>query len=272
MDKKITSIQKNIREELRSTGLPFLTDQLLFWRTSIQDAEQLAQKIREKSFEDIPPLSLAPFIDHTLLKPEATQDQVLKICQEAIEYHFAAVCVNPHWVKLVARELKNTEVNVCTVIGFPLGATTTAAKVAETQKAISDGADEIDMVINIGELKEKNWGLVFQDIFQVVTTALVEGVLTKVILETALLSAEEIIAASTLAALAGAAFVKTSTGFSRGGATVEAVQLMHRTVSGYGVGVKASGGIRTFETAVQMIKAGATRIGASASLAIVQVQ
>ena len=272
MSESIEAIQNNVKETLGKSGLPFLSDQPLFWRPVIQEAQALAKKVLQDKVTDIPPRSLAPFIDHTLLKPEATREQILKVCQEAIEFHFAAVCVNPYWVPLVREELEHTEVQVCTVIGFPLGATSTAAKVSEAELAIREGADEIDMVLNIGELKARNWTAVYQDIFRVVTTALPHGVLTKVILETALLTEEEIVAGSTIAALAGAAFVKTSTGFSSGGATVAAVKRMADTVAPYGVGVKASGGIRSFETAVEMIKAGAIRIGASASLTIIQVQ
>ncbi|RMD85810.1 MAG: deoxyribose-phosphate aldolase, partial [Calditrichaeota bacterium] len=157
MEKKIATIQKEVQKELKSQGLPFLSDQPLFWRPLIQKEENFAHEIRKKDIESIPPLNLAPFIDHTLLKPEATHEQIFTICQEAIEHHFAAVCVNPYWVKVVAQELKKTEVNVCSVVGFPLGATSTTAKVAEAEKAISDGADEIDMVLNVGELKEKHW-------------------------------------------------------------------------------------------------------------------
>ncbi|MGA9174921.1 MAG: deoxyribose-phosphate aldolase [Thermoactinomyces sp.] len=209
---------------------------------------------------------LAAMIDHTLLKPEATLEQIRVLCEEAKQYHFASVCVNPYWVKEAAKLLSGTDVKVCTVVGFPLGATTSETKAFETKDAIKNGADEIDMVINIGALKSGDLETVKRDIEAVVKAA--EGKLVKVILETGLLTDEEIVEASKLAKEAGAHFVKTSTGFGKGGATVEAVQLMRETV-GSGLGVKASGGIRDQETAQKMVGAGANRIGASASVAIV---
>lgn len=212
---------------------------------------------------------IAKMIDHTLLKPDATKEQIIALCKEAAQYKFASVCVNPTWVKTAAEQLKDVpEVKVCTVIGFPLGATTTEVKVYETERAIADGAKEVDMVINIGHLKSGNDEYVKDDIKAVVHAAKGKA-LTKVIIETSLLTEEEKIRASKLAVEAGADFVKTSTGFSTGGATVEDVALMRKTV-GPSIGVKASGGVRDYQTAKAMIDAGATRIGASAGIAIVE--
>ncbi|MBX3168017.1 MAG: deoxyribose-phosphate aldolase [Candidatus Eremiobacteraeota bacterium] len=210
---------------------------------------------------------LAAIIDHTLLKADATQDEVLALCYEARQYKFASVCVNPGWVKTAAEALTGSGVKVCTVVGFPLGATTTLAKVMETRDAIAAGADEIDMVINIGALKNRQDDWVESDIAEVVRAA--QGKITKTIFETALLSDEEVVRASIMAKRAGADFVKTSTGFGPGGATAHHVALMRKSV-GPSMGVKASGGIRDLETARTMIDAGATRIGASASVKIVK--
>jgi deoxyribose-phosphate aldolase len=214
-------------------------------------------------------LDLAKMIDHTLLKPDATPDQIAQLCFEARKYGFASVCVNPSYVELCAQLLKGSPVKVCTVIGFPLGATPPEVKAYETRLALEKGATEIDMVINIGALKARDLELVARDIRGVVLTAHAAGALVKVILETCLLSDEEKVLGCLLAKEAGADFVKTSTGFSSGGATVEDVELMRRTV-GAQMGVKAAGGIRTREDAEKMIKAGATRIGASAGVKIVQ--
>ncbi len=214
-----------------------------------------------------PDQTLARLIDHTLLKAEATADEVRTLCKEAAENCFMSVCVNPTWVALAARELRGTGVKVCTVIGFPLGATTTRVKELETRVAIDEGAGEVDMVLNIGALKSGDLKLVEADVRGVVRAAR-GSVITKVILETCLLSAAEIKTASAICAAAGADFVKTSTGFNKGGATVEAVRIMRETV-GKDMGVKASGGIRDHETAMRMIGAGASRLGASASVAIV---
>jgi len=218
-----------------------------------------------------PPLGgeIARWIDHTLLKPEATRPQVRLICQEALEYGFASVCVNPGFVPLVAETLAGSPVEVCTVIGFPLGASLTAAKAAETGLAIEAGATEVDMVLNIGALKGQAYDQALADIQAVVRVAREQNVLVKVILETALLTREEKIMACLLCQEAGADFVKTSTGFSSGGATCEDVTLMRRVV-GPQMGVKASGGIRTYADAVAMIRAGANRLGASAGVAIVK--
>ncbi len=210
---------------------------------------------------------MAKLIDHTLLKPEANQEQVTTLCEEAVKYGFASVCVNPSWVRLCRDLVRGSGVLVCTVIGFPLGATTCETKAFETQTAIEHGADEIDMVINIGKLKSRDYDYVERDIRAVVETARPLGHV-KVILETCLLTDEEKIKGSLLSKSAGAAFVKTSTGFNKGGATMGDVALMRKVV-GREVGVKASGGIRDREIATQMVEAGASRIGASASVSIV---
>ena len=207
----------------------------------------------------------AAMIDHTLLKADSTQQQVEQICAEAKQYGFASVCVNPTWVKYSANALAGTAVKVCTVIGFPLGATTSAVKAFETKDAIANGAGEIDMVINIGALKDGNFDLVRDDIKAVVDAA--NGTLVKVIIETCLLTDTEIVKACELAVEAGAHFVKTSTGFSTGGATSEDIALMRQTV-GPTIGVKASGGVRSLEDMQKMIENGATRIGASSGVAI----
>lgn len=214
-------------------------------------------------------VSLAGMIDHTLLKPDATQDQIAQLCFEARKYGFASVCVNPTHVALCAQLLKGSPVKVCTVIGFPLGATTTDAKSFEALKALNDGANELDMVLNIGALKARDLALVARDILEVVKVGHAADALVKVIIETALLNDEEKVMACLLSKEAGADYVKTSTGFSGGGATVEDITLMRRTV-GPEMGVKASGGVRTRDEAENMVKAGATRIGASAGVKIVQ--
>lgn len=213
--------------------------------------------------------SLASMIDHTLLKPDATSDKIAQLCFEARKYHFASVCVNPTHVKLCADLLRDSDVKVCTVIGFPLGATSPEVKAFEARNALENGATEIDMVINIGALKAGETELVARDIRGVVEVAHAANALVKVIIETALLTDEEKVVACLLAKEAGADFVKTSTGFSGGGATVHDVELMRRTV-GPALGVKASGGIHTHEEAEAMVAAGATRIGASAGVKIIQ--
>lgn len=205
-------------------------------------------------------------IDHTLLKADATQENVMKIIEEAKKYRFYSVCINPTWVSLAAKELQGEPVAVCTVIGFPLGATTTETKAFEAANAIENGADEVDMVINIGELKAGNTEKVQKDIEAVVAAAK-DKALVKVIIETSLLTDEEKITACELAKAASADFVKTSTGFSTGGATVEDVRLMRATV-GPEMGVKASGGVHNAKEAEAMIEAGATRLGASSGVAI----
>ena len=214
------------------------------------------------------PLDMARYIDHTLLKPEATAAEIDQLCREAEQYHFASVCINPTWVKRAAENLRGTSVPVCTVIGFPLGASTPEIKAMEARRALRDGAREVDMVLNIGALKSGDFELVRTDIEKVVDAAHDGGALCKVILETALLTDEEKVIASSLAKKARADFVKTSTGFGPGGATVYDVALMRETV-GPEMGVKASGGVRTTGDAEDMIAAGATRIGASAGIEIV---
>ncbi|MGE5701099.1 MAG: deoxyribose-phosphate aldolase [Clostridia bacterium] len=211
-------------------------------------------------------MKLNKFIDHTLLKPEATADMIDKLCAEAKQYDFASVCVNPTWVKRCAELLNGTDVKVCTVVGFPLGATTAEAKAAETRDAVANGATEIDMVLNVGALKSNLLDLVKADVAAVVAAA--GGNLVKVILETGLLTDEEKVTACKLSVEAGADYVKTSTGFGPGGATVEDIALMRKTV-GADIGVKASGGVRDRATSLAMIEAGATRIGASAGVSIV---
>lgn len=212
-------------------------------------------------------MKLNKYIDHTLLKPDASQEQIETLIEEAEKYDFASVCVNPTWVNFAAQALKATDVKVCTVIGFPLGANTPELKAFETSDAIQNGANEIDMVINIGALKSRNFDLVERDIRAVVEAA--KGTLVKVIIETCLLTDDEKVKACQIAQKAGADFVKTSTGFSTGGATVEDVALMRKTV-GPDMGVKASGGARSYEDALAFIKAGATRIGASSGVAIME--
>jgi deoxyribose-phosphate aldolase len=212
--------------------------------------------------------NVAAMIDHTLLKPEATKEQIEKLCQEAIENKFFSVCVNPVWVRTSKELVKNSGVKVCTVIGFPLGASTSETKAFETKNAIENGADEVDMVINIGALKGQNDTLVESDIRAVVEAAKGKA-LTKVIIETSLLTKEEKIRACELSVKAGADYVKTSTGFSTGGATFDDIALMRKTI-GPTIGVKASGGVRSTEDAQKMIEAGATRIGASSSVDIIK--
>ncbi len=217
--------------------------------------------------DNVKAADLAAIIDHTYLKPDGDRAQIEKLCAEARKYNFKSVCVNTSMVHLASELLKDSKTNVCAVIGFPLGAGTTASKVCEAQEAVRCGAVEVDMVINVGALKSRDYALVEYDIRKVVEG--VEGTLVKVIIETCLLTDEEKIIACALSKAAGAHFVKTSTGFSKGGATVEDVALMRRVV-GPEMGVKASGGIRDTETAIAMVKAGASRLGVSASVAIVQ--
>lgn len=224
-------------------------------RISMAPADGIALKAR-----------IARLIDHTLLKPEATETEIRKLCDEAVKHGFASVCVNPCWTQLCSRLVSGSRVKVCTVIGFPLGANTSEAKAFEAAKAVHDGADELDMVANIGWIKSGKLDLVEHDIREVVRAA--KGKPLKVIIETCLLTDEEKVRASLAAKAAGAAFVKTSTGFSKGGATVGDVALMRRAV-GSGMGVKAAGGVRDLETALKLVESGATRIGASASVAIV---
>ena len=214
------------------------------------------------------PMDLARYIDHTLLKPEAKAADIDELCAEAREYQFASVCINPTWVKRAANSLRGSGVVTCTVIGFPLGASTTAIKAMEARRALREGAREVDMVLNVGALKSGEYDAVREDIAQVAEAAHEVGGLCKVILETALLTDEEKVIASSLAKDAKADFVKISTGFGSGGATVYDVALMRETV-GPDMGVKASGGVRTLEDVEDMIAAGASRIGASAGVQIV---
>ncbi len=214
-------------------------------------------------------LNLAKMIDHTLLKPDATQEQIAQLCFEARKYGFASVCINPTWVELCAKLLQGSPVKVCTVIGFPLGATSPEVKAFETQIALEHGATEIDMVINVGALKARDLEMVAGDIRGVVKAAHASKAIVKVIIEAILLTDEEKTIACLLSKEAGADYVKTSTGFASGGATVHDVALMRKVV-GPEMGVKAAGGVRTYEDAENMIKAGATRIGASAGVKIIQ--
>jgi deoxyribose-phosphate aldolase len=214
-------------------------------------------------------LTLAKMIDHTLLKADASQDQIAQLCYEARKYDFASVCVNPTHVRLAAQLLKGSSVDVCTVVGFPLGATPPTVKAFETQQAIRDGATEIDMVINVGALKSQDYRAVLEDIGTVVRAAHAGNAIVKVIIEAALLTDEEKVIASQLSKSASADFVKTSTGFGPGGATVHDVTLM-RQVVGSTIGIKAAGGVRNYADAQAMIAAGATRIGASAGIKIVK--
>ncbi len=212
---------------------------------------------------------IGKYIDHTLLKPDATEEQIHRLCNEAKDFHFAAVCVNPTWVKLCAELLKETNVKICTVVGFPLGANTSETKAEEARQAVANGASEIDMVINIGAMKSGKFRLVREDILEVRWAA--PNAMLKVIIETCLLTDDEKWLACRLAEETGADFVKTSTGFSVKGATVADVILMRQTVSPK-VGVKASGGIKTYEDAMKMIDAGANRIGTSSGVAIVTAE
>ena len=210
---------------------------------------------------------LASYIDHTLLKPEASREQIRAVCEEAKQYHFASVCVNPCWVPLIAEELKGSGVSVCCVIGFPLGASLSSVKAFEAREAVAAGAQEIDMVVNIGAVKSGGWELVREDIAAV--NAAKGTAKLKVIIETCLLTDEEKVRVCQIAKEVGADFVKTSTGFSTGGATVHDVELMRKTV-GPEMGVKASGGVRTLADALAMIEAGASRLGASAGVKIIE--
>jgi deoxyribose-phosphate aldolase len=213
--------------------------------------------------------AIAALIDHTILKPEATRADVVKVCREARQYNFASVCINPYWVPLVAAELAGSPVKVCTVVGFPLGATSTESKAAEAAIAVRNGAQEVDMAINVGALRSGEYDAVKADIQAVVNASHPAGAIVKVILETALLDDTQKTTACQLAKAAGADFVKTSTGFGPSGATAHDIALMRQTV-GPAMGVKASGGIRTLADLQTMTAAGATRIGASASVKIVE--
>ncbi|GAA3276639.1 deoxyribose-phosphate aldolase [Paenarthrobacter aurescens] len=221
------------------------------------------------SNEAVAPANIASYIDHTLLKPEASEADVLKVCAEAVEYKFKSVCVNPVWVKTVTKALKGSGVLTCSVIGFPLGATPSDVKAFEARGAVLDGADEIDMVINMASARANDKGALVDDIRAVSEVVHAGEAILKVIIETSMLSDDQKVIACQAAVEAGADFVKTSTGFNGGGATVEDVALMRRTV-GPDLGVKASGGVRSLADAQAMIAAGATRIGASSGIAIVK--
>ncbi|ACS90202.1 MULTISPECIES: deoxyribose-phosphate aldolase [Thermococcus] len=214
-------------------------------------------------------MNVAKYIDHTNLKAYTSKEDIIKLCEEAKKYNFYAVCVNPYRVKLAKEHLKGTDIKVASVIGFPLGATPTEVKVFEANKALEDGADELDMVINIGALKDKDYEYVKKDIEDVTKVAHEKGAIVKVIIETCYLTEEEKEIACKLAMEARADFVKTSTGFGTGGATIEDVKLMRRVV-GDKLGVKAAGGIRTYEDALAMINAGANRIGTSSGVKIIE--
>ena len=245
---------------------------------SAEDLQRIADRVRqlmaqgataEPAEPAIAPDALAKMIDHTLLKPEATTADIEKLCDEATRYGFYSVCVNPTYVTQCKALLRGSAVKLCCVVGFPLGAQSPGIKALEARKAIREGASEIDMVINIGALKSGDHALVLRDIRAVVEASKDGRALSKVIFETALLTDEEKITACELSMKAGADYVKTSTGFSSGGATVEDIALMAKTVAPKKLGVKASGGVRTYDDAIRMIRAGATRIGASASVKIV---
>ena len=250
-DNRLSLIQK-ISEEMDGLGLESV-------RPAIQRHVEKTKTIKK-------PLDLAPLIEHTLLKPEATRRDIIRLCEEAKRFHFHGVCVNPVFVKEAQKQLTGTDCSVITVVGFPLGANITATKVEETKHVLELGANEVDMVIPIGALKDSDYSAVWQDIRAVVEAA--GPIPVKVIIETGLLEETEKIAACLLAERAGAAFVKTSTGFSVRGATVEDVKLM-KAVVGDGLGIKAAGGIRDFQTARALVEAGSTRLGCSASVAIV---
>ncbi len=254
-------------------------DTCVGWERNVVDQPETVKKILSNGADriaagigiggELQDKAVARMIDHTMLKADVSQDDIKQLCNEARQYEFASVCVNPCYVKLCSELLKDTNVKVCTVIGFPLGATTTAVKRAETLEAIENGAQEVDMVINVGMLKAGNFDYIFEDINQVVLAAKRNKVVSKVIIETSLLTDEEKIKACLISKKAKADFVKTSTGFSTGGATAGDVALM-KYVVGSSVGVKASGGIRSREDAREMIESGADRIGASASVKIVE--
>lgn len=251
------------------------------WERNVVDQPEAVKKIIDNGADrvaaglgvgdEISNLELSRLIDHTMLKPETTAEEIRTLCEEAKKYNFASVCINPCYVRLCAQMLENSNTKVCTVIGFPLGSTTTETKRFEAEQALKNGAEEIDMVINIGMLKNSDYQYVFNDINQVVLAAKRHDAVCKVIIETALLTDEEKVKACIIAKQAKADFVKTSTGFSKGGATAADVALM-RYVVGSTVGVKASGGVRSQEDAQEMIESGANRIGASASVKIVSGQ
>jgi len=269
MDILVERIAKQVRTELQMGEVNPLPSVRGSWQDSTRLkglVEAGAARLGTDGSAPKGPSDVARFIDHTLLKPTATREQITRVCEEARQYGFASVCVNSTWIRLAADTLKGCKTMPICVVGFPLGAMATRSKALETREAISDGAEEIDMVINIGALKGGDHDLVFQDIQAVVRAA--QGRPVKVILETTMLERDEKIVGCTLSKAAGAAFVKTSTGFGGGGATAEDVALM-RAVVGPDIGVKASGGVRSAEDAKKMLAAGANRLGVSASVAIV---
>jgi len=261
MEHIIQRVTREVQRRLLAQGLKSPSD-----KGGIEGLESYKPISLNMGFVPKKKVDIASTIDHTLLKPDASHEQLEKLCKEAITYHFAAVCVNSSNIITVARLLKDSEVKPIAVVGFPLGAATTTAKAFEAREAIEAGAREIDMVMNIGALKDRDYHLVTNDIIKVVEASKPYPV--KVILETAMLDDEQKIIACVLSKIAGAAFVKTSTGFGPGGATVEDVKLMRRIV-GPNIGVKASGGVRTYKDALKMIEAGANRIGTSHGVAIV---
>lgn len=244
-------------DELLSSN--FIKNKLSQFKSSFAESTRLPE---------LPGSDLAQMIDHTLLKPDATIAEIIKLCDEAREYNFASVCVNPCWVETCFNQLKDSNVKVCIVIGFPLGANHTNTKVQEVETAIADGAEEVDMVINIGQLKSGNYEFVFNEIKKIADITKRNLVTLKVIIETCLLTDEEKVIASVISKEAGADFVKTSTGFSKGGATIYDVALMNFSVEGK-IKVKASGGVRSKEDALTMIAAGASRIGTSSGVKII---
>ncbi len=252
---RIDEIINEVEERFGPRTRPVVTSD---WRL-MEDSRLM---LRDKASK---PACIAPLIDHTALKPDVVEAEIEQLCREAIDQRFASVCVNPCWVALASELLKDELPMVCTVVGFPLGANVPEIKADEGVRAVEDGAEELDMVLNIGAIKSGKWEYVFSDIVSVAETS--SPIALKVILETCLLTDEEIVRASAICASAGAAYVKTSTGFSSGGATESALRLMTAAVGGK-LGVKASGGVGDFETAMKMIRAGATRIGASKSLII----
>ena len=271
--KKRVAMIRDIEKGRRDVTSPSTKD------LSPEDVARIADRVREilaqGGVTSAPSLVLTPdqvvkLIDHTVLKPEATEEDIEKLCKEAAEYKFYSVCVNPSWVPKAKQLLRGTSVKICAVAGFPLGAQSPQIKALEARRALREGASEIDMVINIGALKSKDDQLVARDIRGVVEECKEARAVSKVILETALLNDEEKVRGCLLAMKAGADFVKTSTGFSKSGATVEDVALMARTVAPRRLGVKASGGVRTYADVVKMVQAGATRVGSSNSVNIVQ--
>lgn len=268
---RVNLIKEYEKAHMSTSGIPS--------NLSPEDVQRIAERVKNllggsstgsSGGAPIPPEKLCKLIDHTVLKAEASQADVEKLCREAIQFNFFSVCVNPMWVKLARNLLRNTSVKVCAVVGFPLGAVTPQIKAMETRRALRDGAQEIDMVINIGALKSKDDKTVFQDIRGVVEDCIDARAICKVIFENSLLTEEEKIRACELSMKAGAHYVKTSTGMSSGGATAEDISLMARITAPKKLGVKASGGVRTYADVVKMVNAGATRVGCSSSVKIME--